>query len=60
MPVEVVWLDQAVDDLDAVFMFIAKDNPTAALHYIDGLEDICTRLRISLTLAASTPLSIER
>ena len=45
MPVEVVWLDQAVDDLDAVFMFIAKDNPTAALHYIDGLEDICTRLR---------------
>ncbi len=44
MPVEVIWLDQAVDDLDDVFMFIAKDNPAAAFAYIDGLEDACKRL----------------
>lgn len=45
MQAEVVWLDQAVEDLDAIFVFIAKDNPSAALDYIDGLEEACKRLR---------------
>ncbi len=45
MPVEVVWLDQAADDLDAVFKFIAQDNPSAALDYIDGFEHACKHLQ---------------
>ena len=39
MPSEVVWLDQARDDVSAILEFIAKDSPKASLNYIAELEE---------------------
>ena len=44
MAVEVVWLDQAKDDLREILDFIAKDNAFAALTYVDGIERACSKL----------------
>lgn len=38
MAVEVIWLDQAKDDLREILDFIAKDNPGAAANYVAGIE----------------------
>ena len=35
---EVVWSDNALDDLDALADFIAADNPTAALDVLDRID----------------------
>jgi toxin ParE1/3/4 len=45
MPAEVVWLDQALDDLDSILSYISKDSPKAALRYGADLEKSCERLR---------------
>jgi toxin ParE1/3/4 len=44
MTVDVVWLDQAKDDLREILDFIAQDNPSAAAAYVDGIEQACNRL----------------
>jgi toxin ParE1/3/4 len=44
MAVEVVWLDQAKDDLREILDFIAKDNPSAAKSYVDGIERASKKL----------------
>jgi plasmid stabilization system protein ParE len=38
MPADIVWLDQALDDLDSVLNHIANDSPKAALRYGADLE----------------------
>ena len=45
MPVEVVWLDQALDDLSAILDFISTESPKAAAKYVAGLRKGCERLR---------------
>ena len=44
MAVEVVWLDQAKDDLREILDFIAKDNAFAALTYVEGIERARSKL----------------
>jgi ParE toxin of type II toxin-antitoxin system, parDE len=38
MPAEIVWLDQALDDLDSILDYISNDSPKAALRYGADLE----------------------
>lgn len=38
MQCDIVWLNQARDDILSVLEFIAADSPNAALRYIDDLE----------------------
>jgi toxin ParE1/3/4 len=44
MPCEVIWLDQARDDLSAILEFIAKESPKAALNYVAEIEGQCLQL----------------
>ena len=44
MATEVVWLDNAKDDVRAILHFIALDNPFAANRYVTDLADACQRL----------------
>jgi toxin ParE1/3/4 len=44
MPAEIVWLDQALDDLDSILDYISNDSPKAALRYGADLEKSCQRL----------------
>jgi len=44
MAAEVVWLDQARDDLCELLDFLHPSNPTAALRYVDELEHACEGL----------------
>ena len=44
MAVEIVWLDQAKDDLREILDFIADENPTAAANYVMGITEACNKL----------------
>jgi plasmid stabilization system protein ParE len=44
MAVEIVWLDQAKDDLREILDFIANENPTAAANYVAGIAEACKKL----------------
>jgi len=44
MAVEIVWLDQAKDDLREILDFIAEENPTAAANYVIGIAETCNKL----------------
>jgi toxin ParE1/3/4 len=35
---EIVWSDDALDDMDALAADIAADNPVAALHVLDRID----------------------
>ena len=45
MAAEVVWLDQAIDDLSDILEFISAESPKSAAKYIAGLRESCERLR---------------
>lgn len=44
MAVEIVWLDQAKDDLRELLDFIADENPMAAANYVTGIMEACNKL----------------
>jgi toxin ParE1/3/4 len=44
MAVEIVWLDQARDDLREILDFIADENPAAAANYVTGIMEACNKL----------------
>ncbi|WP_159592920.1 type II toxin-antitoxin system RelE/ParE family toxin [Chelativorans xinjiangense] len=44
MAVEIVWSDEAKEDIQRLLDFIAAENPTAAANYVRGLEDACQKL----------------
>jgi len=44
MAAEVVWLDQAKDDVRQFLEYLHSKNPTAANSYVDDLEKACTGL----------------
>jgi plasmid stabilization system protein ParE len=44
MAVEIVWLDQAKDDLRKLLEFIAEENPAAAANYVAGIRQACIKL----------------
>ena len=41
---DVVWLDQAKDDIRELIDYLYPENPAAALGYIDDLESACEGL----------------
>ncbi len=41
---DVVWLDQAKDDILGLFDYLYSENPAAAIRYIDELEGACEGL----------------
>lgn len=45
MAAELVWREQALDDIRAIIEYIAGDRPQAARHYVDSLGNACERLR---------------
>jgi toxin ParE1/3/4 len=45
MPAEIVWLDQALDDLESILDYISAESPRAAARYVTDLEKSCERLR---------------
>jgi toxin ParE1/3/4 len=45
MQCDIVWLDQARDDVFSILEFIASENPNAAVRYINGLEDLVLQLK---------------
>jgi toxin ParE1/3/4 len=53
MAAEVLWLDQAKDDLREILDYIATDNPQAGGRYVAGLYAACSRL-------ATFPMSERR
>ncbi len=44
MAANVVWLDQAKDDIRQFLEYLHPKNPTAAILYVDDLERACTGL----------------
>lgn len=44
MAVEIVWLDQAKDDLRELLGFIADEYPMAATNYVTGIMEACNKL----------------
>jgi plasmid stabilization system protein ParE len=44
MAVEIVWLDQAKDDLREILDFIADENPAAGANYVAGITEACNKL----------------
>ena len=44
MAAEVVWLDQALDDLDALAVYLEPLNPRAATAYADAIWSASERL----------------
>jgi len=44
MAIDVVWLDQAKDDVKEFLAYLYPKNPSAALSYIDDLESVCAGL----------------
>lgn len=44
MVAEIVWLDQAKEDIQALFDFITSENPKAASKYVGELRETCQRL----------------
>jgi toxin ParE1/3/4 len=41
---DVVWSDNALDDMDALAAYIAADKPTAALNVLDRIEETVENL----------------
>jgi toxin ParE1/3/4 len=41
---EVVWSDDALDDMDALAAYIAADNPAAALGVLDRIDQTAANL----------------
>ena len=41
---DIVWLDQAKDDLREILQFIAGENPGAAKKHVEGISESCRRL----------------
>lgn len=41
---DIVWLDEAEDDLQSLFHFIERENPRAATRYVEEVVDACGRL----------------
>lgn len=46
MAFELVFLDQAKSDLRELFGYLFSVSPSAASHYVDGLEKACDKLRM--------------
>ena len=44
MAVEIVWLDQAKDDLRSILEHISRENPRAATRYVEAIASNCERL----------------
>lgn len=44
MAVDVIWLDEAKNDLLNILDFIATRNPRAALQYVAAITEACHRL----------------
>ncbi len=44
MALEIVWLEQAYDDLESVFDYIHVEDPNAAATYVEQILDACGRL----------------
>lgn len=44
MPAELVWLDEALDDLQAISDYISKDSPRAATRYTEAIATACAKL----------------
>ena len=44
MAVELLWLDEAKDDLRSILEFISRDKPMAASAYVAAISNECTRL----------------
>jgi toxin ParE1/3/4 len=44
MPAEVIWLDQALDDLQSVSDYNAMENPSAAARYVNTVLSACAKL----------------
>lgn len=40
----IVWSDDALDDLESALLFVAQDNPRAALALVDRLDEAASRL----------------
>jgi toxin ParE1/3/4 len=53
--VKVVFSPAARDDLLEIAMFIAQDNPTRALAFVDTLEDKCQALGTSPGIGTARP-----
>jgi plasmid stabilization system protein ParE len=53
MGAEILWLDQAKDDLREILDYIAAENPPAAERYVAELYAACGRL-------ATFPMSARR
>lgn len=53
MPAEIIWLDEAKDDVREILEYIAIENPHAANRYVSGLAEACQKL-------ADFPLSGRR
>jgi toxin ParE1/3/4 len=41
---DVVWSDNALDDMDALAAYVAADKPTAALNVLDRIEETVANL----------------
>ena len=44
--IEILWLDQAKDDLGEILGYIAAENPPAAERYVAELSAACQRLAV--------------
>lgn len=44
MAAEIIWLDDAKDDVRTILQYIAAENPSAALGYVAALTQCCERL----------------
>ena len=45
MQADIIWSDQAKDDLDAILAYINLESPSSARRYIEGLVSGCDKLR---------------
>lgn len=45
MSADLIWSDQAKDDLDAILEYINLESPTSARRYVEGLVIGCDKLR---------------
>lgn len=44
MAAEIVWSDEAKEDLNAILDFIAEESPSAAANYVTGIIHACRKL----------------
>jgi toxin ParE1/3/4 len=45
MAPKLIYRPRAAEDLEAIFQFIARDSPSRALHFVEGIERRCDLLR---------------